>query len=384
MNILFIAYNFTPYEGGIQRVTDILTKELIKRGHNVYYLCGCNEADGKSYNTAAKLYYMDKPMKKKFDKKSILYYKELLCSLQINIIILQYPIFQKSLFFLKYSIENVGKISVFHNQPFPTLVNTKNSIIVRLRFKIRSILRNYKYARLFSNAIRLSDKFCLLSDKFENRILKHISVDNSKLVAINNPNIFNLCDENKFKKENILLFVGRISNIQKNVFGFVDVWEIISKNNPSWDAYVVGDGPDLCEVKKYVNDKKIERIHFEGYQKDVTFYYKKAKILCVTSFFEGWGLILPESMAYSCVPVVYGSFESVYDIVSDNVNGYIVSPFDKEEMANKIEYLIRNEKEYLRMSLNAKELSEKFDVVNIVDEWERLFDKITINKKILR
>ena len=41
MNILFVnKIPFNPIAGGLERVTDILAKELVKRGYVVYYLCG--------------------------------------------------------------------------------------------------------------------------------------------------------------------------------------------------------------------------------------------------------------------------------------------------------------------------------------------------------
>ena len=39
MNILFLFYKpIIPSEGGVQRVTNSLTEELLKRGHNVVFL----------------------------------------------------------------------------------------------------------------------------------------------------------------------------------------------------------------------------------------------------------------------------------------------------------------------------------------------------------
>lgn len=39
MNIAFIYFRpFVPEYGGVERVTDILAKELIKKSHNVKYL----------------------------------------------------------------------------------------------------------------------------------------------------------------------------------------------------------------------------------------------------------------------------------------------------------------------------------------------------------
>ena len=38
-NIAFVGkHPFNPYMGGVERVTDILAKEFIRRGYNVWYL----------------------------------------------------------------------------------------------------------------------------------------------------------------------------------------------------------------------------------------------------------------------------------------------------------------------------------------------------------
>ena len=59
MKLLFVNnIPFNPIAGGIERVTDVLAKELIKRGHRVYYLCAKIDASGQcllNYDYPAKI-----------------------------------------------------------------------------------------------------------------------------------------------------------------------------------------------------------------------------------------------------------------------------------------------------------------------------------------
>ncbi|WP_373730662.1 glycosyltransferase, partial [Bacteroides heparinolyticus] len=40
---------------------------------------------------------------------------------------------------------------------------------------------------------------------------------------------------------------------------------------------------------------------------------RDASILCLTSDFEGWGMVLTEAMTFGAIPVVFESFASVKD-----------------------------------------------------------------------
>ena len=92
MNILFVNDSpFNPVVGGLERVTDILAKELQKRGHIVYYLCGKIRHDKQyllEYEYPCELFQL--PNFGIFDDKANSeYYKHLQQALAIDIIINQ-------------------------------------------------------------------------------------------------------------------------------------------------------------------------------------------------------------------------------------------------------------------------------------------------------
>ena len=92
MNILFVNdIPFNPLGGGLERVTDVITKELIRRGYNIYYLCG-KLSDSKSYllnyDFPATLFQL--PQDGLFDnEENGLYYKQLQSNLQIDVVVNQ-------------------------------------------------------------------------------------------------------------------------------------------------------------------------------------------------------------------------------------------------------------------------------------------------------
>lgn len=372
MNILFIAYSpLTIHAGGVQRVTSILSTELHKRGHNVYYLCGVEkQVQPDIIENYPISIYMDKDLATPYDKASLSLYHKYLTEFNIDIVILQYPIFGKSSFFLKNTPKNIPLISCFHNQPF---YQTKKNLLKDIA---KSILRIQQEKYLFSQALKHSTKLCLLSDKFLMRFpLKLKTKYKDKLIAINNPNTFPP-EQSPTQKESCILLVSRLSEGQKNIHDFIDVWSLLSTKNPHWNAYIVGDGPDRTYLENYAKQKHVKNLHFEGMRSNVTEYYTKAQFICMTSTYEGWGMVLTEGMAYGCIPCVYGTYEAVYDIIDNDECGFITTPFNPQEMADKIQSLIDDEEKRQQFSHKAKEKIKQFTPEKIVDQWEQLFIKL--------
>lgn len=391
MNILFLfARPIIPHMGGVQRVTHMLAEEMLRRGHNVVFLStgydyrtGNNENDVNA--TIAKQYFLISKNNKDVITKE---YQDILKEENIDIIINQMPHCDTD-YLLSITPKATKKISCIHIQPFNTqtypeelLKYTKGKTwkeklyisfcrLFPIYYKKKT--RDVEYARL-KRALAVSDCLCLLSERFIPRVLKYMpQVNEKKLIAVNNPAGVIEFDIKECKKEKTILWVGRITNNPKNVPLFIDIWNILSKKNKDWKAIIIGDGPDLKYNKEYAKKKNVERLEFAGKQQDVSQFYKKAAFIGITSISEGWGMTIVESMNYGCVPFAYDTYESLYDIIEENKNGVVVKPFDKEEMAQRIQELIDNNDKYVAMQQNVIEKVKTFSIEKIVDKWEEIF-----------
>ena len=207
------------------------------------------------------------------------------------------------------------------------------------------------------------------------RVLKHIpDFPKEKLSAINNPNTFS-ASVDVSHKENLIVWVGRIDNSNKNTIGFVKIWKNLYETNPAWKAIVAGDGEDLDSIKEYAKKHQIRNIKFIGRCDDVMSLYKRAKFVVVTSFSESWCMVLTEGLANGCVACAYDSYETVRDIINGN-NGFVVSPENPQMMANKLNELMNNDFEYTKMSNETYKSVSKYSVENIVNQWEVLLKSL--------
>lgn len=105
----------------------------------------------------------------------------------------------------------------------------------------------------------------------------------------------------------------------------IETWEFIEEHNPNWKLTIVGDGPERSNLEQISNNIGLKRVSFVGFQ-NPNEYYKRAAVLMLTSEYEGFPLVIAECMSFGVVPIVYGSYSAVYDIIENGKNGAIVEP----------------------------------------------------------
>lgn len=116
----------------------------------------------------------------------------------------------------------------------------------------------------------------------------------------------------------------------------------LGKNNVK--LLLVGDGPEKANYESLVKELNIkEKVIFTGYQSDVTLYYKIMNVFSLVSSREAFGLVLAEAMLNQ-LPVVATKVGGMKYIVDDGKTGFLVNPYEIDEIADKFEKLY-NDKE---------------------------------------
>mgnify|MGYP001647251076 FL=1 len=97
----------------------------------------------------------------------------------------------------------------------------------------------------------------------------------------------------------------------------------------------------------------------------------------LTSDLEGFGLVVIEAMSYGVVPVVYGSYEAIYDIIDAGKNGIITGyPFNEEEFDNSVISLCNDNKQRELLANMAVEKSLVFSIDSIKTQWYTIINNI--------
>lgn len=288
---------------------------------------------------------------------------------------------------------NIRTVSVYHNNPYLIFADFRDRYAYSL-FRWREygefrpfLLQTLKYPLVLLNKFRVARNFLrglflhshslvLLSDKFRKEFIKlsGLSVGN-RLHAISNPICpveYQFCPE---KKKNQILVVSRHVWFQKRIDRIIRIWEKVMNRFPDWELIILGDGPHHRDFVHLAERLQTQRLTFAGVQNPAEFY-RNAKILCLTSSWEGFGLVLTEAQQYGCVPIAYRSYSSLDDIIVDGENGYSVVPFREEEYIDKLTRLMTDDAQREKMAVAAMDSVKKFHVEKIAEQWVALFSSL--------
>lgn len=388
--ILFVYPTvFIPEFGGIQRVTDVLAKEFIKKGHKVLYLNLYKSVDVGSYEYPAPVYFF--PEEKIDSVINRQFYKEFLSLHEVDFVINQSGNFEDSRLFIDVQNEKVKTISVIHSDPLlnykylskEVLCRKNSSKIEFLKLFLRFILffkikRDYKNRRInqFNYLFGNTDCICLLSNKHIESIKMLYRNDKEKILkkiyVIPNPCSF-IPNSDIPQKKKQLLYVGRLTKGEKRPDRLLRIWRLLYKKYRDWNLVIVGDGEQKTALEKKA--RKMDRIKFVGFADPIS-YYEESSIFCMTSNFEGFPMVLLEAMCFGVVPIAFNSFPAVTDLVIDGKTGFLVAPFSIKEYAQKIGLLMQNESTRIDISKEDFNFAKKYSVENVVKQWENLFYKL--------
>lgn len=113
--------------------------------------------------------------------------------------------------------------------------------------------------------------------------------------------------------------------------------------------------------------------------KDVTAAYLGASIYVMTSRFEGFPMVLVESMTCGLPVVALDCNYGPREIIEDGQTGFLIPKDDDEMFVRKLCYLIENEDERRRMGQAARESVKRFNRTDVMRQWLKIFADIQRN-----
>ncbi len=168
-------------------------------------------------------------------------------------------------------------------------------------------------------------------------------------------------------------FVGRLA-APKNPFRFIDIIKRLTVEKPDISAGMIGDGELMEECLVKVIDLSLEKnITLTGFLDNPYSVMAKSKILCMTSEWEGFGLVAVEALALG-LPVVATPVGGLPGIVNESCGKLC---YNNEEFSDTICELLTDSSVYNAKSqgaiLRAQELDNYEDYLQII---KMLYDKL--------
>jgi glycosyltransferase involved in cell wall biosynthesis len=197
----------------------------------------------------------------------------------------------------------------------------------------------------------------------------------NNVAVIPNPTSF-YPEESASLKNKKVLAVGK-HGYQKGFDRLMDAWYLVQQQNNDWQLVIYG--------KIESNEKLGEKVARLGIGNSVTFYpptqsieskYLEASIYVMSSRYEGFGMVLIESMACGVPCVAFDCPHGPADIIRDGIDGILVENGDVTELASALGKLMSEEVTRKNMGTAAKINVQRFLPKTIMEQWDTLFKEL--------
>lgn len=238
-----------------------------------------------------------------------------------------------------------------------------NSLVSTIEAYSDKLLKSYEYV----------DKFICPSRFYRDKFIE-FGIPEDKVIYL--PNFIDLEKYNpNYKAEDYFIYIGRLSE-EKGIKTLIESMCNVKNSR----LYIVGTGPMEAEFKQYANDLNLNNIKFLGFKtgKELQDIVQNSKFVVVPSeWYENCPMTVIESMAYGKA-VIGSNIGGIPELIDDGRSGLIFNTFDKDDLSDKINYLLENESEAVTMGVNARHTAEKlYDKNTHFERLKEIYKKVS-------
>jgi glycosyltransferase involved in cell wall biosynthesis len=178
------------------------------------------------------------------------------------------------------------------------------------------------------------------------------------------------------------IFVGRLIEF-KNLYIMLEAFEIARKTHPAgneWGFLIVGDGPLEDELKEFIQNREIKNVHFLPPCEwlEVPWNISLADVLVLASYSEPWGFVVNEALICGKPVIVSNHCGCASSLVKEgkNGNGYTFSPYNTNELSDKMMKMMKNTDKFEQMGKKGIEIIKDFSPEKVAAETVAAFKKV--------
>lgn len=252
------------------------------------------------------------------------------------------------------------------------LIHPKNSTVtihdIAWDFYPETFGASMRYYLKFSTwyACRFASKIIAVSEQTKKDLLKKYKLDPGKVFVVHHG--FDLKSEltaedqeelQKIKKlpEKFILFVSTLQP-RKNVIGLIDAFIELKKEKEIEHSLVLVGGKGWLYEETMEKIAKNPEVIYCGYAHNRFDYIKKADLLVLPSFYEGFGMTILDAFAMG-VPVACSNVSSLPEVAGDAAVYF--DPKNKEDMKKVIYAAISDRSLHDRLIEKGSERLKTFD-----------------------
>ena len=346
---------FTQKFGGISRYFINLTKEILKKNHEVKIISPIN-----------KNFYLKEI---KPENKFSLYFKK-----YPNLIVLKKANRLLSEYFLKKS-----KLDIFHETYYeePSKYSSKLPKVITIYDLIHEKFSKYyskEQIEKKKKIISMYDHFICISENTKNDLINIYSVPENKtsVIYLAGNHLSKFKKNIEIPEKDFLLYVGSRDNY-KNFKLLLNFFKIKNKNK---NLKLICFGGNKFSSKEEDYYKSLNIFHVQGDDSLLSQYYQKAICLIIPSKYEGFGITALESMELGCPVLTSNTSVLQKEVIKDA--GIFFNPDSIEELDEKIKLILNDSELRSKMIFKGFLRTKQFS-------WKKCAeDTLTLYKNILK
>jgi glycosyltransferase involved in cell wall biosynthesis len=210
-------------------------------------------------------------------------------------------------------------------------------------------LKNHTQNTLFKWCLRRANLVILLAKKWQ-------VLFQEQYADIQTPTtvLYNACEEVPkvpLEEKEKLIIMAAYFNDNKAPDLLLKAWQEIEKQYPDWRIMMLGNGEVERFKKMSENMGLSDSVTFTGYVvgKEKENIFRKANILCMCSYEEGFPMVILEAWAYG-ICVITTPVGGLPDVLEDGKNALVFDFGNWKELAEKLTCLIESQEIRMDMS----------------------------------
>ena len=269
-------------------------------------------------------------------------------------------------------LSKIGFEGVKIGEAHTTKIHLRSLHLMEQRGGLFKLLANYMRWNMCRNVSKLDALVLLTQSDADDWNGK------TKTYVIPNSIPFYPAESALLEKKQVIM-VGRY-NDAKGYDYLIPAWEIVHQRHPDWILQVYGSGELYDDVVGWIKEHKIEgSIILNEPTDDIVSKYLESSICVLSSRYEGFTLVILESMACGVPVVSFDCPNGPRNIIEDGEDGLLIEFLNIEALAEGLCSLIEDKNKRKAMGINARKNILRFSKENIMRQWEGLFHELIKN-----